>query len=135
MDKKTLVLGIRIRRTIYSCWVLPQLNLNKEFPGFYGRPVGDSRLSRHPALLLRGAKEGGSYLPPERVAVWQAIVTSGRQLRQAEITEAREKKKEWRDNFPMHKDLRSLLGDPEQFAMHDVPDDLDLEEYVDVEIS
>ena len=45
------------------------------------------------------------------------------------------KKKEWGGNFPMHKDLRSLLGDPEQFAMHDVPDDLDLEEYVDVEIS
>ena len=40
----------------------------------------------------------------------------------------------------MHKDLRSLLDDPEQdvtgrFAVQDVPDDLDPEEYVDIETS
>ena len=39
--KKTLVPGIRTRRTIYSCWVLPELNLNKEFARFHGRPVGN----------------------------------------------------------------------------------------------
>ena len=39
--KKTLVSGIRTRRTIYSCWVLPVLNLNKELLRFHGRPVGD----------------------------------------------------------------------------------------------
>ena len=49
-------------------------------------------------------------------------------------------KNEWGDNFPMHKDLRSLLDDPEQdvtgqFAVQDVPDDLDPEEFVDVETS
>ena len=50
------------------------------------------------------------------------------------------KKKEWGDNFPMHKDLRSLLDNPEQdvtrrFAVQDVPDNLDPEEYVNVETS
>ena len=40
----------------------------------------------------------------------------------------------------MHKDLRSLLGDLEQdvtgrFAVHDIPDGLDPEEYVDGETS
>ena len=33
--------GIRTRRTIYSCWVLPELNLNKEFPRFHGQPIGN----------------------------------------------------------------------------------------------
>ena len=41
-DEKTLVPGIRTQRTIYSCCVLPKLNLNKEFPRFHGRPIGDS---------------------------------------------------------------------------------------------
>ena len=40
----------------------------------------------------------------------------------------------------MHKDLRSLFDDPKQdvtgqFAVQDVPDDLDPEKYVDVETS
>ena len=39
--KKTLVPGIRTRRTIYSCWVLPQLGLNKDYLRFDGRPIGD----------------------------------------------------------------------------------------------
>ena len=42
MDEKTLVTEIRTRRTIYSCWALPELILNKKFPWFHGRPVGDS---------------------------------------------------------------------------------------------
>ena len=47
-------------------------------------------------------------------------------------------KKERGDNFPMHKDLRSLLDEPERdvtglFAVHeDVPDDLDPDEYVEI---
>ena len=49
-------------------------------------------------------------------------------------------KKEWGDNFLMHKGLRSLLDEPEQdvtgqFAMQGVPNDLNSEEYVNVKIS
>ena len=51
----------------------------------------------------------------------------------------REKKK-WGDSFPMHKDLVSLLVNPEQevtgrFALQDVLDDLNPEECVNVETS
>ena len=35
-------------------------------------------------------------------------------IKEATITEVREKRKKRGDNFPMHKDLRSLLDDPEQ---------------------
>ena len=42
MDEKTRVPGIRTRHTIYSCWVLPELNLNKEFSRFHDQPVGNS---------------------------------------------------------------------------------------------
>ena len=42
VDEKMLVPGIRSQCTIYSCWVLPELDLNKEFLRFHCRPVGDS---------------------------------------------------------------------------------------------
>ena len=42
VDEKMLVPGIRSQCTIYSCWVLPELRLNKEFLRFHCRPVGDS---------------------------------------------------------------------------------------------
>ena len=58
--KATLVLGIRTRRTIYSCWVLPQLTLNKDFPRFDGRPVGDSA----ELIPLDTTFNKGAYLPP-----------------------------------------------------------------------
>ena len=37
--KKTLVTGIRTRRTIYFFWVLSQLNLNKNTPGSTAGPL------------------------------------------------------------------------------------------------
>ena len=70
--------------------------------------------------------------------------TGHRHVRTADKTSknhgGKRENKERGDNFPMHKDLRSLLDDPEQdvterFAMQDVPNDLNPEEYVDVEIN
>ena len=206
--KTTLVPGIRTRRTIYSCWVLPQLNLNKEFSRYDGRPVGDSAelmpldttlnkdvhecARRHVVMSRSGAAHGCrdtrlfSFATPKEVArtyrrvfdpvdgvapkpkrivqdVKRAIsamktihehrgafvpglaggrVAGHRHVQTTAKTSdnhgGKREKKEWGDNFPMHKDLRSLLDEPERdvtglFAVHeDVPDDLDPDEYVEI---
>ena len=54
--------------------------------------------------------------------------------------EGKREKKEWGDNFLMHKGLRSLLDEPEQdvtgqFAVQGAPNDLNQEEYANVKIS
>ena len=57
--KKTLVPGIRTQRIIYSCWVLPQLNLNAEYSRFHDQPIGDlAEIMPLDTTLNKDAHEG-----------------------------------------------------------------------------
>ena len=87
-------------------------------------------IATHPGAFVPGLAGG-------RVAGHRCVRTTAKTSKNHR---SKREKKEWGDNFPMHKDLRSLLDDPEQdvtgqFAVQDVPDDLDPEEFVDVETS